>query len=173
MGLVVASSFAAVRCASTLLLLLLLLLRGRVLRLLTLLRVLLLLMLVWLSLLLLWMLTLLMSVASMLVLLVPVHVRTDRPPMPVTFPMAMMVGTRRRPESRVVIKFDQGSQRLFLRQRILYVRLDIRSTQPFVPQIGPAVEVDARDDPHIALSPLPAAEWNLTLDHLQHVQFQP
>ena len=64
----------------------------------------------------------------------------------------------------------QTPARLLQRHRLLDHAVDVAAAQPLVPELGPAVQVDGRDDAHVGLAPLPAAVRGLRLEELERVE---
>ncbi len=64
----------------------------------------------------------------------------------------------------------QTTTGLFQRQRFIDDAIDVSAAKPLVSELGPAVQVDGCDDPHVGLSPLAATVGYLGFEELQSVQ---
>lgn len=64
----------------------------------------------------------------------------------------------------------ESPHRLFQGDRFFHLGIDVAAAQPFVSQLGPAMQVDGRDDPHVALSPLAATVAHLRLEQFERVE---
>lgn len=66
----------------------------------------------------------------------------------------------------------QRTQRLLQRHALVDLGIDIAAGEPIIAQLGPAVQVDGRDDTHVGLAPLAAAVRDLVLEQLERVEAQ-
>lgn len=66
----------------------------------------------------------------------------------------------------------QAPAGLFQRHGLLDHAVDVAAAEPFVAQLGPAVQVDGRDDAHVGLAPFAAAVRHLRLEELERVEPQ-
>lgn len=64
----------------------------------------------------------------------------------------------------------QTPPRLLQRDRLLDHAVDIATAQPFVSELGSAVQVYRRDDAHVGLSPFPTAVRSLRFEQLERVE---
>lgn len=65
---------------------------------------------------------------------------------------------------------DQTPARLLQGDGLLDDAVDVAAAEPLVAQLGPAVQVDSRDDAHVGLAPLAAAVRGLRLEELERVE---